>query len=701
MQLQVAFTQIRKLGDRISEIENTSGSGAFVIGGGSGSSTPTYSYATTNSNNSLGGSSVNMMMGLAGDLGPSMLQKSRSNSYVNGGGADASQSGYVLQQQQSSQQLQAQQQSRQSTQGQGLTQSVQHQLLQSIPASKRMLSGGSSSGGLLSNSTGSFDAGKEGSSSGSSSPVLILEPQRMPQLPLPPPGYHFLDPSLIPVNTTASADDEVVEGLLALLLPSELQLAYRQALVAFLSKHVRKSLSAKLFELGGSALRCALPDDPIRVSVVVCRSQEASWHSKLNERLCVGVGPSSSMHDDLSGKELMEGTMGMGMGMGLGMGMGMGMSLDMDGENDDGLTFPVGSVLIGAEQSQGYYKIQCQVASVSVDIAANIRMEVLMAAFLEEVDRLVGKQHLFKRSLVLIRAWWAYEARNYSTDNIGDALSESAISVMVCAVFNKHHSHIYFPLQALALFFSEYSMLDWGGCVLMLHGPAALINGRFESPSEGHEDLLGMEMLAKYQDAMLQDDVEVVQNDFAVATPAATAATAPPPPPLASSPVPSLTLSMFPQSQLQPPPQLPQAPPPPQPQPQPTGSAFRPVGPFERQALNIAHPFCCDINLVTDIMTPEKAVRLIEFLQESAKALGQALETFRTTGQSGLSELYRNTMHNYGDGWRPDFPPDDMRDRIWDSYRLERLVGEFGSVDSDIGNDIDRDLCAEEIMYVM
>jgi len=91
-------------------------------------------------------------------------------------------------------------------------------------------------------------------------------------------------------------------------------------------------------------------------------------------------------------------------------------------------------------------------------------------------------------------------------------------------------------------------------------------------------------------------------------------------------------------------------------------------------------------------------VRLVEFFQESAKALGQVFETYRTTGQSGLSELYRNTVHNYGDGWRPDFPSDEMRDKIWDTYRLERLAGEFGCIDSDIGSDIDRDVTADEIM---
>ena len=53
------------------------------------------------------------------------------------------------------------------------------------------------------------------------------------------------------------------------------------------------------------------------------------------------------------------------------------------------------------------HKLQCLVdASLGIEVLANVRLELCIVAFMEEFDRVLGKDHLFKRSVILIRAWW-------------------------------------------------------------------------------------------------------------------------------------------------------------------------------------------------------------------------------------------------------------------------------------------------------
>jgi hypothetical protein len=48
-----------------------------------------------------------------------------------------------------------------------------------------------------------------------------------------------------------------------------------------------------------------------------------------------------------------------------------------------------------------------------VDISFNHSGALSTAAFLDEVDAVIGKGHLFKRSVLLIKAWCTHEAANY------------------------------------------------------------------------------------------------------------------------------------------------------------------------------------------------------------------------------------------------------------------------------------------------
>ena len=47
----------------------------------------------------------------------------------------------------------------------------------------------------------------------------------------------------------------------------------------------------------------------------------------------------------------------------------------------------------------------------TVDMSANNIEELYQATFMEDCDIILGKNHLFKSSLLLLKAWWLYESR--------------------------------------------------------------------------------------------------------------------------------------------------------------------------------------------------------------------------------------------------------------------------------------------------
>ncbi|KAL5714284.1 hypothetical protein ACHQM5_016266 [Ranunculus cassubicifolius] len=55
--------------------------------------------------------------------------------------------------------------------------------------------------------------------------------------------------------------------------------------------------------------------------------------------------------------------------------------------------------------------IKCLVRSMVVDISFNQHGGLFTLSFLEEIDRIIGQDHLFKRSIILTKAWCYYESR--------------------------------------------------------------------------------------------------------------------------------------------------------------------------------------------------------------------------------------------------------------------------------------------------
>ncbi|CAN4098668.1 unnamed protein product [Withania somnifera] len=113
--------------------------------------------------------------------------------------------------------------------------------------------------------------------------------------------------------------------------------------------------------------------------------------------------------------------------------------------------------------------VKCMVQNTVIDISVNQLGGLCTLCFLEQVDCVVGKNHLFKRSIILIKAWCYYESRVLGAHH--GLISTYALEVLVLFIFQLFHSSLNGPLAVLYRFLDYYRKFDWDNYCISLNGP--------------------------------------------------------------------------------------------------------------------------------------------------------------------------------------------------------------------------------------
>ncbi|KAK3004500.1 hypothetical protein RJ639_018763, partial [Escallonia herrerae] len=146
--------------------------------------------------------------------------------------------------------------------------------------------------------------------------------------------------------------------------------------------------------------------------------------------------------------------------------------------------------------------VKCTVQSIAVDISFNQIPGLYSLCFLEQVDHLIGKDHLFKRSIILIKAWCYYESRILGANH--GLISTYALEMLTLYIINRFHSSSESPLTVLYSFLTYYSMFNWDKYCISLDGPVAISSLPeivVETPaSYGCDVLIGKEFLKSYME---------------------------------------------------------------------------------------------------------------------------------------------------------------------------------------------------------
>ncbi|CAL5331800.1 unnamed protein product [Camellia sinensis] len=116
--------------------------------------------------------------------------------------------------------------------------------------------------------------------------------------------------------------------------------------------------------------------------------------------------------------------------------------------------------------------IKCLVENIVVDISFNQLGGLCTLCFLEEVDHLINQNHLFKRSIILIKAWCYYESRILGAHH--GLISTYALETLVLYIFHVFNNSFTGPLEVLYRFLEFFSNFDWDNFCVSLWGPVAI-----------------------------------------------------------------------------------------------------------------------------------------------------------------------------------------------------------------------------------
>lgn len=404
---------------------------------------------------------------------------------------------------------------------------------------------------------------------------------------------------LYPTAAALVSFEPVIDSLLLMMQSHESQREYRYSAAAILKKQIRVALGSSAFETDLQSVFVLLPDDHLKLSVVTNNPVTmGSFHMALSEHLH-SISNTAKFYFPANEEE--ETTWRL---------------LD-----ETPITEHIISMVAYRQRIDEQFDVLCRIDSIEVEITLNNNKELCFLAFLEEMSKLVGQEHLFKRSLLLIRAWWIYEGAVVCEGSIKHYLPDSALCMMVCAIFNQYHTHINSPLQALSVFLMEYANFDGSVSAITLQGIIKLDpNGSGiadltrKSVSRGH--LVTESIISNYGELFsAASKVPFVRPKVAES----------------GAPPPSATAAADAASKKR-----------------------RPH--LECGSFTILHPFEPS-NMVVESISPRKVAKLTKLIDSGLTQLGGLLQKCKDDKwQSGatIKEMFPTIVSRFADSWRPD-----------------------------------------------
>ncbi|ETK79176.1 hypothetical protein L915_14944 [Phytophthora nicotianae] len=289
--------------------------------------------------------------------------------------------------------------------------------------------------------------------------------------------------SHFPVQSAAARQAETLIEWMGPSVPAD---RVRQQVLSFVQRiitaHFPLAAAPLFFATGSYPMKTYLPGSDLDICLLIPQGLESSWYYIVTQALCVAGG---------SG------------GAGTVLDLGNPTSSDGSGSSSPSGPAAVGSsggplLLTNTVRNVTFINadvrvVKCTVDNIPVDFTAN-RVGALGAVrLLDAMAARVGRQHLFKKSLILIKAWCTHESSPFmqtaSTEAGGlipgstptsvmgashGALSTYAVNTIVMALFNQHGDALTHPLQALYLFLDRLAEFPWHESALTLHGPVPL-----------------------------------------------------------------------------------------------------------------------------------------------------------------------------------------------------------------------------------
>ncbi|KAL9249010.1 hypothetical protein AKJ16_DCAP21493 [Drosera capensis] len=274
-------------------------------------------------------------------------------------------------------------------------------------------------------------------------------------------------PSHVGAETWKIAEDTIAE-ILSVINPTPASEQHRKTIIEYIQALFRDSLEIKVFPVGSVPLKTYLPDGDIDFTVL--SSYEAEY---LEPTICGLLNYEAKHNSQILVRDAQP----------------VPAKVRSSDNHNEVRSCSEPSPL---NVSSLVKLVKCTVENMAVDISFN------------RVDQYIGKENLFKRSIILIKAWCFYESRILGAHY--GLFATYALETMILHIINLFHSSLPSPLAVFYKFLSYYSNFNWrsycvsiNGLVLSLSLPEIVL----ELPIDCDEPLLDDEFLRRCREAAL------------------------------------------------------------------------------------------------------------------------------------------------------------------------------------------------------
>lgn len=328
----------------------------------------------------------------------------------------------------------------------------------------------------------SYDRQNSGSSRGHNddAPPHPIPPAAVPSEPkLPPVISEAAWNELMTEYPICKDFEREAEDIVRSVQPRDAQFRFRNSAANMMKDQITKALNSNAFDLSFYGLKCFLPDDPIKLTVILNHTTIATWHKVLYDRLIIVSEHQTDRSEQIEQQNSVK-------------------FRELLPDEEDDRSHKIKDVRLTSDSNT--FKVLGMIDSIPFEIVANSRVELCMLTFFEEINALVGNDHLFKRSVLLIRSWWMYETAAMTEKSLKEYLPDFAIWLMVTAVFNEHYGIITSPIQALYLFLSIYCHYDGSTQAITLNGMRTFLPNSSNLPIDHNYQnyLINQKLFEKY-----------------------------------------------------------------------------------------------------------------------------------------------------------------------------------------------------------
>lgn len=94
--------------------------------------------------------------------------------------------------------------------------------------------------------------------------------------------------------------------------------------------------------------------------------------------------------------------------------------------------------------------------------------------FMHYMSERINRDHLMKKSIILLKAWFTYESSFLGS--YAACMATYALYVLVLFIFNNFYDQLKTPMDVFKIFFKIWGQFDWDNSIITIYNPLKALN---------------------------------------------------------------------------------------------------------------------------------------------------------------------------------------------------------------------------------